>query len=156
MPGLSCETRLCRYGELPPRGAGSGLATPEVVRDVGRRFAWCGRVWTGRVSPQDIGKNIYTIRDVVNEIRDKATRRRLAVLPYELRFKEPFPEYVRLGECLCPGVDGEAGPQPTRSGPTRMRVEVLDILSAFDSETARSRRSWWQRGSLGQESVRPC
>nr|XP_035926715.1 RNA-binding protein NOB1 isoform X2 [Halichoerus grypus] len=45
---------------------------------------------------QDIGKNIYTIRDVVNEIRDKATRRRLAVLPYELRFKEPFPEYVRL------------------------------------------------------------
>uniref|UniRef100_A0A8D1IES6 Ribonuclease PIN domain-containing protein n=1 Tax=Sus scrofa TaxID=9823 RepID=A0A8D1IES6_PIG len=47
---------------------------------------------------QDIGKNIYTIRDVVSEIRDKATRRRLAVLPYELRFKEPFPEYVRLGE----------------------------------------------------------
>ncbi|XP_041506218.1 RNA-binding protein NOB1 [Microtus oregoni] len=45
---------------------------------------------------QDIGKNIYTIREVVREIRDKATRRRLAVLPYELRFKEPFPEYVRL------------------------------------------------------------
>ncbi|XP_059939702.1 RNA-binding protein NOB1 [Mesoplodon densirostris] len=45
---------------------------------------------------QDIGKNIYTIRDVVSEIRDKATRRRLAVLPYELRFREPFPEYVRL------------------------------------------------------------
>uniref|UniRef100_A0A4X1SHZ5 RNA-binding protein NOB1 n=1 Tax=Sus scrofa TaxID=9823 RepID=A0A4X1SHZ5_PIG len=50
----------------------------------------------GPASPQDIGKNIYTIRDVVSEIRDKATRRRLAVLPYELRFKEPFPEYVRL------------------------------------------------------------
>ncbi|XP_048966707.1 RNA-binding protein NOB1 isoform X3 [Canis lupus dingo] len=45
---------------------------------------------------QDIGKNIYTVRDVVSEIRDKATRRRLAVLPYELRFKEPCPEYVRL------------------------------------------------------------
>ncbi|XP_037672201.1 RNA-binding protein NOB1 isoform X2 [Choloepus didactylus] len=45
---------------------------------------------------QDIGKNIYTIRAVVSEIRDKATRRRLAVLPYELHFKEPFPEYVRL------------------------------------------------------------
>ncbi|KAF7463176.1 hypothetical protein GHT09_010299 [Marmota monax] len=45
---------------------------------------------------QDIGKNIYTIREVVSEIRDKATRRRLAVLPYELRFKQPFPEYVRL------------------------------------------------------------
>ncbi|XP_045149728.1 RNA-binding protein NOB1 isoform X2 [Echinops telfairi] len=45
---------------------------------------------------QDIGKNIYTIREVVTEIRDKATRRRLAVLPYELHFKDPFPEYVRL------------------------------------------------------------
>nr|XP_004057939.1 RNA-binding protein NOB1 isoform X1 [Gorilla gorilla gorilla] len=45
---------------------------------------------------QDIGKNIYTIQEVVTEIRDKATRRRLAVLPYELRFKEPLPEYVRL------------------------------------------------------------
>ncbi|XP_007938505.1 RNA-binding protein NOB1 [Orycteropus afer afer] len=45
---------------------------------------------------QDIGKNIYTIREVVSEIRDKATRRRLAVLPYDLHFKEPFPEYVRL------------------------------------------------------------
>lgn len=76
------------------------------------------RVWAGgprgsdelgRFSMQDIGKNIYTVRDVVSEIRDKATRRRLAVLPYELRFKEPFPEYVRLGECLRPGVRGEAG-----------------------------------------------
>ncbi|KAM9607572.1 RNA-binding protein NOB1 isoform 1-T1 [Trichechus inunguis] len=45
---------------------------------------------------QDIGKNIYTLREVLSEIRDKATRRRLAVLPYELHFKEPFPEYVRL------------------------------------------------------------
>ncbi|XP_055993242.1 RNA-binding protein NOB1 isoform X2 [Sorex fumeus] len=48
------------------------------------------------VALQDIGKNIYTIREVVREIRDRATRRRLAVLPYELHFKEPFPEYIRL------------------------------------------------------------
>ncbi|KAH0619737.1 hypothetical protein JD844_000681 [Phrynosoma platyrhinos] len=33
---------------------------------------------------------------VVTEIRDKETRRRLAVLPYQLHFKQPFPEYVRL------------------------------------------------------------
>lgn len=72
---------------------------------------------------QDIGKNIYTIRDVVTEIRDKATRRRLAVLPYELRLKEPFPEYVRLGECLCPGGPGEAG-SGVRMGPARVRVGV--------------------------------
>ncbi|XP_066493332.1 RNA-binding protein NOB1 isoform X2 [Tiliqua scincoides] len=45
---------------------------------------------------QEIGRNIYTIREVVTEIRDRETRRRLAVLPYELRFKQPFPEYVQL------------------------------------------------------------
>ncbi|XP_078527227.1 RNA-binding protein NOB1 [Lissotriton helveticus] len=45
---------------------------------------------------QEIGKNIYTIKDVVNEIRDKETKRRLAVLPYELHFKEPLPENVKL------------------------------------------------------------
>ncbi|KAM3877258.1 RNA-binding protein NOB1 [Diretmus argenteus] len=45
---------------------------------------------------QDIGKNIYTLKDVVDEIRDKATRRSLAVLPYQLNFKEPQPEYIRL------------------------------------------------------------
>lgn len=83
------------------------------------------------VFPQDIGKNIYTIRDVVNEIRDKATRRRLAVLPYELRFKEPFPEYVRLGECLCPGVDGEAGSQANRLGTDSGGTGGLAVLSAL-------------------------
>ncbi|KPP67249.1 RNA-binding protein NOB1-like [Scleropages formosus] len=45
---------------------------------------------------QEIGKNIYTVKAVVEEIRDKPTRRSLAFLPYKLNFKEPFPEYVRL------------------------------------------------------------
>ncbi|XP_029464146.1 RNA-binding protein NOB1 [Rhinatrema bivittatum] len=45
---------------------------------------------------QEIGKNIYTVKEVVSEIRDKETRRRLAVLPYELHFKEPFPENIKL------------------------------------------------------------
>ncbi|XP_067905329.1 RNA-binding protein NOB1 isoform X2 [Heterodontus francisci] len=44
---------------------------------------------------QEFGKNIYTLKEVVNEIRDKETKRRLAVLPYQLHFKEPFPEYIR-------------------------------------------------------------
>uniref|UniRef100_A0A3P8RL23 RNA-binding protein NOB1 n=1 Tax=Amphiprion percula TaxID=161767 RepID=A0A3P8RL23_AMPPE len=44
---------------------------------------------------QDIGRNIYTLRDVVEEIRDKPTRRSLAFLPYELTFKEPSPEHIR-------------------------------------------------------------
>ncbi|XP_038557002.1 RNA-binding protein NOB1 isoform X3 [Micropterus salmoides] len=45
---------------------------------------------------QDIGRNIYTLKDVVDEIRDKPTRRSLAFLPYQLNFKEPHPEHVRL------------------------------------------------------------
>ncbi|XP_069574517.1 RNA-binding protein NOB1 isoform X1 [Brachyistius frenatus] len=44
---------------------------------------------------QDIGRNIYTLKDVVDEIRDKPTRRSLAFLPYQLTFKEPQPEHVR-------------------------------------------------------------
>ncbi|XP_060779235.1 RNA-binding protein NOB1 isoform X2 [Neoarius graeffei] len=44
----------------------------------------------------EIGKNIYTLKDVVNEIRDKQTKRNLAFLPYKLNFKEPFPEHVRF------------------------------------------------------------
>uniref|UniRef100_A0A3B4XE75 NIN1 (RPN12) binding protein 1 homolog n=1 Tax=Seriola lalandi dorsalis TaxID=1841481 RepID=A0A3B4XE75_SERLL len=39
--------------------------------------------------------NIYTLKEVVNEIRDKPTRRSLAFLPYQLHFKDPHPEHVR-------------------------------------------------------------
>ncbi|KAM4722056.1 RNA-binding protein NOB1 [Rhinophrynus dorsalis] len=45
---------------------------------------------------QEIGVNIYTVREVVSEIRDKETRRRLAVLPYELLFREPRQEHIHL------------------------------------------------------------
>lgn len=48
---------------------------------------------------QDIGKNIYTLKDVVDEIRDKPTRRSLSFLPYQLNFKEPHPEHIRKGNC---------------------------------------------------------
>ncbi|XP_016308518.1 RNA-binding protein NOB1 [Sinocyclocheilus anshuiensis] len=49
-----------------------------------------------RAPLQEIGKNIYTLKDVVDEIRDKPTKRSLAFLPYKLNFKEPFPEHVRF------------------------------------------------------------
>uniref|UniRef100_T1J4A0 RNA-binding protein NOB1 n=1 Tax=Strigamia maritima TaxID=126957 RepID=T1J4A0_STRMM len=41
---------------------------------------------------QTKGKSIYTISEVVNEIKDKATRERLQVLPYELTLKNVTPE----------------------------------------------------------------
>jgi len=48
------------------------------------------------VNLQTIGENVYTIGDVVNEIRDSATKQRLAVLPYELNFREPSSESLKF------------------------------------------------------------
>ncbi|XP_037081550.1 RNA-binding protein NOB1-like [Pollicipes pollicipes] len=39
---------------------------------------------------------VLTVPDVVAEIRDKATRERLQVLPYDLKLREPSDECVRL------------------------------------------------------------
>ncbi|CAL8119047.1 unnamed protein product [Orchesella dallaii] len=45
---------------------------------------------------QEMGENIYTVPEVVAEIRDSAVRQRLQVLPYELQFKEPLPENIQF------------------------------------------------------------
>uniref|UniRef100_A0A8C6XWD7 RNA-binding protein NOB1 n=1 Tax=Naja naja TaxID=35670 RepID=A0A8C6XWD7_NAJNA len=45
---------------------------------------------------QEIGRRVYTTREVLAEIRDRAARRRLAGLPFELLLRQPFPEHVRL------------------------------------------------------------
>ncbi|XP_069114071.1 RNA-binding protein NOB1-like isoform X1 [Argopecten irradians] len=45
---------------------------------------------------QSIGEKIYTLPEVVNEIRDKATLQRLQVLPYRLQFRQPSPESIRF------------------------------------------------------------
>lgn len=45
---------------------------------------------------QDIGVNIITEQDVVNEITNKRQLRRLVVLPYDLTIKNAFPEDVKF------------------------------------------------------------
>lgn len=45
--------------------------------------------WAGRVS---------TVKEVVEEIRDVHTRKRLQVLPYKLVFREPSQEALHHGE----------------------------------------------------------
>lgn len=45
-----------------------------------------------------MGENVYTIPEVVAEIRDSATRQRLQVLPYELLLKEPLPEDIQFSK----------------------------------------------------------
>ncbi|XP_031564001.1 RNA-binding protein NOB1-like [Actinia tenebrosa] len=42
-----------------------------------------------------LGERIYTIKEVVQEIRDAATRQRLSVLPYELIFRQPSTEAIK-------------------------------------------------------------
>lgn len=44
------------------------------------------------VDLQNISEKIFTIKEVIHEIRDSATKQRLAVLPYELNFREPSAE----------------------------------------------------------------
>ncbi|XP_022084009.1 RNA-binding protein NOB1-like [Acanthaster planci] len=48
------------------------------------------------VQLQNIAENVYTTQGVVNEIKDSATRQRLTVLPYDLKYREPSPESVKI------------------------------------------------------------
>ena len=49
-------------------------------------------------SLHEMCENVYTIEDVVNEIRDATTRQRLAVLPYNIQFREPSTEALHAGK----------------------------------------------------------
>lgn len=44
---------------------------------------------------RNIGEKIYSLPEVVNEIKDKATKQRLQFLPYQIIFKQPSPESIR-------------------------------------------------------------
>ena len=46
---------------------------------------------------QDLAENIYTVRQAIDEIRDRQTRARLEVLPYELKILEPTEESIAAG-----------------------------------------------------------
>ncbi|NXB27847.1 NOB1 protein, partial [Eulacestoma nigropectus] len=45
---------------------------------------------------QDVADALYTVPEVLAEIRDRPARRRLAALPCELRVRRPRPELLRL------------------------------------------------------------
>ncbi|XP_063951101.1 RNA-binding protein NOB1-like [Lytechinus pictus] len=48
------------------------------------------------VQLQDVAESVHTLQAVVNEIRDKATRQRLSVLPYDIKFREPSSECIQI------------------------------------------------------------
>jgi len=45
---------------------------------------------------REIASNIVTLADVIEEIRDKATRQRLKVLPYEIEYRQPTAKGLRV------------------------------------------------------------
>ena len=47
---------------------------------------------------QNMAKNIYTISEVVGEIKSAAVRQRLAVLPYEITFRVPSADSLHVGK----------------------------------------------------------
>jgi len=46
---------------------------------------------------QDWSTSLVTVKEVLSEIRDIHTRRRLQVLPYDLTFREPTPSALHYG-----------------------------------------------------------
>lgn len=44
----------------------------------------------------EIGEKIYTLPEVVSEIKDKATKQRLQALPYTINYRVPSPEAVKI------------------------------------------------------------
>ena len=45
---------------------------------------------------QDYGANLVTLREVIDEIRDKDTKQRLRSLPFQLQFLDPDPESIKI------------------------------------------------------------
>lgn len=46
---------------------------------------------------QQISSRIFTIHEVISEIKDSTTRQRLSVLPYTIEFREPSSESIKTG-----------------------------------------------------------
>lgn len=57
------------------------------------------------VALQNIARNVYTINEVVGEIKSAAVRQRLAVLPYEISFRVPSCESIHVGKKKISGYE---------------------------------------------------
>jgi RNA-binding protein NOB1 len=45
----------------------------------------------------EYGQELITLHEVIDEIRDKATKQRLQALPYELSYQQPDSESLKRG-----------------------------------------------------------
>lgn len=81
---------------------------------------------------QGMGEKIYSIKEVVTEIRDKATRQRLSFLPYEIIFKQPSPESIKK----VADASKKTGDYPSLSA-VDMKVLAMtyELTKQFDSDS---------------------
>ncbi|XP_059680882.1 RNA-binding protein NOB1 [Gavia stellata] len=77
---------------------------------------------------QDIAQNLYTVPEVLAEIRDRPTRRRLAALPCELRLRRPRPDILRL----VTDFSKKTGDYPSLSAAD---LQVLALTCQLQAET---------------------
>merc|ERR1719334_1696013 len=71
---------------MAPSSSSSSVCAHHVIVDSGG--------FISNAPIKDLSSNVYCIQDVVNEIKDKATKQRLQVLPYSINFREPSAESV--------------------------------------------------------------
>ncbi len=53
---------------------------------------------------RDWSQNVVTVKEILAEVRDHNTRRRLQVLPYDISFREPRQEALQHGKFECEGL----------------------------------------------------
>merc|ERR1719334_183589 len=73
---------------MAPSSSSSSVCAHHVIVDSGG--------FISNAPIKDLSSNVYCIQDVVNEIKDKATKQRLQVLPYSINFREPSAESVSV------------------------------------------------------------
>ena len=44
---------------------------------------------------QEYGENLYTIEEVILELKDKKTKDRLKAFPFEIKRRQPQPTYIK-------------------------------------------------------------
>ncbi|NXD85866.1 NOB1 protein, partial [Halcyon senegalensis] len=101
--------------------AGAMGRVPHVVADTG--------AFLSAAPLQDIAENLYTVPEVLAEIRDRPARRRLAALPCELHLRRPPPELLRL----VTEFSKKTGDYPSLSAAD---LQVLALTCQLQSETS--------------------
>uniref|UniRef100_A0A8D0FKD9 RNA-binding protein NOB1 n=1 Tax=Strix occidentalis caurina TaxID=311401 RepID=A0A8D0FKD9_STROC len=93
---------------------------PHVVADTG--------AFLSAAPLQDMAQTLYTVPEVLAEIRDRPTRRRLAALPCELRLRRPRHDILRL----VTDFSKKTGDYPSLSAAD---LQVLALTCQLQAET---------------------